>query len=130
MEKKFHYPNFNYIDDFIHTGLPADIYTSHCTLNALLQELVWKLASPSLLNLQPLLFALVFEIDTVNKTLHIPDDKLKQIQDILFFYACKTTVTKSQFQSLLGSFLYITRFFLKLYAFTFKTAYGSRSYYS
>ena len=39
MKEKFHYPNFNYIDDSIYTGLPADIYASHSTLNALLQEL-------------------------------------------------------------------------------------------
>ena len=59
------------------------------------------------------------EINTVNRTLRIPNDKLKDIQQICLDHVTKQKVTKSQYQSLLVSLLYITkcvkpaRFFLK-----------------
>ena len=49
------------------------------------------------------------EINTVNRTLRIPNDKLKDIQQICLDYVTKQKVTKSQYQSLLGSLLYITK---------------------
>ena len=49
------------------------------------------------------------EINTINRTLRIPQEKLQQIQHICHSYATKTKVTKPPFQSLLGSLLYITK---------------------
>ena len=49
------------------------------------------------------------EINTVNITLRIPDDKLQEIQQIWFSYVSKDKVTNSHFHSFLGSLLCITK---------------------
>ena len=49
------------------------------------------------------------EINTVNRTLKIPQEKLREIQNICLQFASKSKVTKNQLQSLLGSLLYITK---------------------
>ena len=43
------------------------------------------------------------QINSVNRTLRIPNEKLNQIQQICKEYVNKTKVTKNQYQSLLGS---------------------------
>ena len=48
-------------------------------------------------------------MDSVNKTLSIPEEKLKDIIDMVHNWQNKKTCTKTQFQSLLGSLLYITK---------------------
>ena len=45
----------------------------------------------------------------VNHTLCIPDNELKEIRNICLAYVTKNKVTQNQFQSLLGSLLYITK---------------------
>ena len=120
MKDKFHFPNlYNYIDDLIYTGLPGDINHSFDTLKALLQELGLEISVAKLIQPTTKAVCLGIEIDTITRTLSIPKDKLNEICDICLAYVSKSKVTKPQFQSLLGSLLYITkcvkpaRFFLK-----------------
>ena len=49
------------------------------------------------------------EINTIKSTLKIPVDKLCEIQNICKEFASRKKATKNQFQSLLGSLLYITK---------------------
>ena len=110
MKEKFHYPNlYNYIDDLIYTGLPGDIYQSYHTLIQLLHELGLDISISKLIEPTTVAICLGIEIDTVNRTLKIPIDKLKEIQLICQEYVSKHKVTKRQYQSLLGSLLYITK---------------------
>ena len=110
MKEKFHFPNlYNYIDDLIYTGLPVDIYRSFDTLKALLQELGLEISVAKLIQPTTKAVCLGIEINTVTRTLSIPQDKLNEIRDICLAYVSKTKVTKPQFQSLLGSLLYITK---------------------
>ena len=108
MVDTFGYPNlYNYIDDLVYTGLPDEIQRSYNTLLALLQDLGLEISTSKLI--EPTHIAVCLEINSVNRTLQIPKDKLTQIQQICQQYVSKKKVTKNQFQSLLGSILYITK---------------------
>ena len=110
MKEKFAYPNLhNHIDDLIYTGLPDQIYDSYHTLLCLLRELGLEISVSKLIEPTTVAVCLGIEINTVNRTLRIPNDKLKDIQQICLDYVTKQKVTKSQYQSLLGSLLYITK---------------------
>ena len=110
MADTFGYPNlYNYIDDLVYTGLPGDIQQSYQTLLALLKELGLEISTSKLIEPTNIAVCLGFEINSVNRTLRIPNDKLRQIQQICQEYFLKNKVTKNQFQSLLGSLLYITK---------------------
>ena len=49
-------------------------------------------------------------IDTVNRTLSIPDTKLEEIVNICKSWVSKTYCSKRQLQSLLGTLLYISKY--------------------
>ena len=107
MSDTFSYTNlYNYIDDLVYIGLPGEI---HQTLLALLQELGLEIRSTNLIKPTTSAIFLGIEIDSVNRTLKIPDDKLTQTQQICKEYVSKSRVTKNQYQSLLGSLLYIAK---------------------
>ena len=110
MKHKFHFPHlYNYIDDLIYTGLPHNIYQSYTTLMALLQELGQEISQSKLVPPTTIAVCLGIEIDTIHRTLKIPAEKLLEIQNICKNFAFKKKATKNQFQSLLGSLLYITK---------------------
>ena len=80
MSKKFNFPYLcNYIDDLIYTGLPNEIHTSYNTLIALLQELGLEISQSKLVSPTTTAICLGIEIDTVNRMLKIPDEKLSEI---------------------------------------------------
>ena len=92
---------YNYIDDLIYTGLPHE--------TTLLHELGLEISQSKLIAPMTRAICLGIEIGTVNKTLKIPTDKLHEILNICKTFSLKKRVTKHQFQSLLGSLLYITK---------------------
>ena len=49
------------------------------------------------------------QVNTVNKTLSIPEEKLQEIKNMCKTWTHKKVITKQQYQSLLGSLLYITK---------------------
>ena len=100
---------YNYIDDLIYIGLPDDIYQSFNTLMDLLQDLGLEISISKLVKPTTVAVCLGIEINTIQRTLRIPQEKLQEIQDICCSYVTKTRVTKPQFQSLLGSLLYTTK---------------------
>ena len=107
MADTFGYTNlYNYL---VYTDLPGEIQQSYQTLLALLQELGLEISYSKLIEPTTTAVCLGIEINSVNRTLRIPKDKLSQIQQIFKQYVCKKKVTKNQFQSLLGSLLYITK---------------------
>ena len=94
----------NYIDDFIHCGLPSNIGLSYKFLLDLLQDVgldisVNKLCPPS---------TDVILFDTVNRTISIPDNKLQEICQMCNVWSDKRIVIKNELQSL-GLLLYITK---------------------
>ena len=113
VKNNFNFPYlYNYIDDLIYTGLPQDIHTSYSTLIALLQELGLEISQSKLVSPTTTAVCLGIEINNSSRPLKIPDDKLLEILDICKKFASKVKATKNQLQSLLGSLIKPTRFFL------------------
>ena len=100
---------FNYIDDLIYTGLPANIHNSFQFLLNLIQELGLEISQKKLVPPSTSVVCLGIHIDTINRTLSIPDQKLAEIVDICKSWVSKTYCSKRQLQSLLGSLLYISK---------------------
>ena len=108
--KKFGYPNLlNYIDDLIYIGLPSNITASYEFLLRLLHELGLDISQNKLVAPSTSVVCLGILVDSVNRTISIPEGKLAEIVKLCNTWVDKTSCTKSQLQSLLGSLLYITK---------------------
>ena len=98
MADTFGYPNlYNYIDDLVYTGLPGVIHQSYNTLLALLQELGLEISTSKLIEPTHIAVCLGIEINSVNRTLQIPKDKLTQIQQICQQYVSKKKSLRTNF---------------------------------
>ena len=101
--KKFGYPNLlNYIDDLIYIGLPSNITASYEFLLQLLQELGLDISENKLVAPSTSVVCLGILVDSVNRTISIPEEKLAEIVKLCNTWTDKTSCTKSQLQSLLG----------------------------
>ena len=100
---------FNYIDDLIYTGLPSQIHSSYQFLLELLQELGLEIFQKKLVPPDTVVTCLGIQIDTVNRTLSIPHQKLQEIVKLCKDWVNKTYCSKKALQSLLGSLLYISK---------------------
>ena len=100
---------FNYIDDLIYVGLPSKIYDSYTFLLSLLQDLGLEISKSKLVEPSTQVVCLGILVDTVNRTISVLPDKLQDIRHICKSWVYRKTCTKNQFQSLLGSLLYITK---------------------
>ena len=108
----------NYLDDLIYCGLPSNINQAYECLIQLLEDLgldiSWKKLHPP--NTQVVCLCIMF--DTVNRTISCPPEKLQEIIALCNNWQNKSTCTKANLQSLLGSLLYVrkcvipARFFL------------------
>ena len=100
---------WNYIDDLIYTGLPSQIHKSFAFLQQLLQDLGLQISAKKLVAPSTSVVCLGILIDTVSRTISIPQDKLQEIANLCKQWASKTYASKKDLQSLLGSLLYITK---------------------
>ena len=108
--KKFGYPNLlNYIDDLIYIGLPSNIQHSYDFLLQLLQELGLEISHNKLVAPATSAVCLGILVDSVNRNISIPHEKLQEIVKLCASWNNKKFCTKNQLQSLLGSLLYITK---------------------
>ena len=99
----------NYIDDLIGHALPSQAHESFNTLTSLLQELGLQISSKKLISPTTRAVCLGIEVDTVNFTLAIPQEKLNEIGSTCDLWATKDTCSKRDLQSLLGQLLYISK---------------------
>ena len=100
---------WNYIDDLIYTGLPSTIHQSYQFLLSLLEELGLDISIEKLVAPATSVVCLGINIDTISRTISIPDQKLQEITNLCKNWSQKLYCTKNQLQSLLGSLLYITK---------------------
>ena len=100
---------WNYIDDLIYTGLPSEIHKSFAFLPQLLQDLGLEISAKKLVAPSTSVVCLGILIDTVHRTISIPPTKLQDIVHLCKNWSTKTYASKTDFQSLLGSLLYITK---------------------
>ena len=99
----------NYIDDLIYTGLPSEIHASYAFLKHLLAQLGLDISMKKLVPPSTVVTCLGIQIDTIERTLSIPEGKLKEITNLCKNWVSKTYCSKKNLQSLLGSLLYITK---------------------
>ena len=102
MNKNGHNALSNYIDDLIYCGLPSTIDQSYQFLLDLLQELRLDISVKKLCPPSTKVVCLGISFDTINRTLSIPDSKLKQSCAVCDSWSDKRMVTKNDLQSLLG----------------------------
>ena len=100
---------YNYIDDLVYIGPPDEIYNAYNYIIKLLQQLGLDISKEKLVPPTTSLICLGIQVDVVQKTISIPQDKLYQIHNDCKTWVGRTTCTKRQLQSLLGSLLYITK---------------------
>ena len=99
MKKHTHNALLNYIDDLIYIGLPSKIYQSYHFLLSLLKDLGLEVSDSKLVPPSTCVTCLGIQVDTVNKTLSIPEEKLQEIKQMCKTWTQKKTVTKQQYQS-------------------------------
>ena len=107
MMRRAGYDVINYVDDFVGVATPSVAHQSYEHLTKLLERLgldvsVKKLVSPSTSAI-----CLGVEIDTVAKTIAIPQEKLDRIHRLLDEWRHKRFCSTQQLQSLLGNLLYV-----------------------
>ena len=100
---------WNYIEDLIYMGLPSTIHQSYLFLLSLLEELGLDISMEKLVAPATSVVCLGINIDTISRTISIPDQKLQEITNLCKNWSHKLNCTKNQLQSLLGSLLYITK---------------------
>ena len=109
MKRHGHNALLNYIDDLIYIGLPSKIHESYTFLLSLLQDLGLQVSQKKLIPPSTEVVCLGILIDTVNKTISIPPEKLQEIKNMCEKWKYKKSCSRTQLQSLLGSLLHITK---------------------
>ena len=97
----------NYVDDFIGVGVPSVEHRSFACLQILLCELGFTISDKKLVEPTTKAVCLGVPIDAAAGTIAVPDEKLKQISDLVETWVTKHSCTCRQLQSLLGHLIYI-----------------------
>ena len=92
---------WNYIDDLIYTGLPSEIHKSFAFLQKLLQELGLQISDKKLVPASTAVVCLGILIDTVHRTISIPQSKLQDIVQLCRNWAKKTYASKKTYNHFL-----------------------------
>ena len=100
---------YNYIDNLIYIGLPHKIHQSFQFLQDLLKNLGLNISQDKLVPPSTSVVCLGIMVNTIDKTLSIPEAKLQEIKQLCIEWTMKTYCSKRDLQSLLGSLLYITK---------------------
>ena len=98
------FPNsYNYVDDLLYYGLPSNIYKSFAFLSDLLHQLGLKINPKKLVEPSTSVVSLGIFINTEDRTISIPPDKLQEIIQSCHEWHTKPLCSKRQLQCLLGS---------------------------
>ena len=100
---------FNYIDDLIYTGLPSQMDASFNFLKNLLVKLGLDISPKKLVPPSTSVTCLGILINSIQKTISIPPEKLAEITQLCIQWSTKTYCGKRDLQSLLGSLLYVSK---------------------
>ena len=99
----------NYIDDFVGIGVPSVMQASYHFLLAFLKRLGLDVSEKKLEHPGTKAVCFGVEIDTVKRTISIPQEKLLNIVKSVSEWLNKPSCTKHQLQSLLGRLLYVRK---------------------
>ena len=100
---------WNYIDDFLCISLPSQIHHIYDRLQQLLEELGLTVSSKKLVPPSTQVTCLGIVVNTVDFSIAIPVEKLAVIKNMCRDWSCKSTCSKKELQSLLGSLLYVAK---------------------
>ena len=96
MKNHNHNALLNYIDNLIYVGLPSNIQNSYQFLLSLLADLGLQISKSKLVNPFTAVVCLNILLDTVSKTISIPQEKLLEIKNLCKNWKGKTVCTKNQ----------------------------------
>ena len=99
----------SYIDDYMMYGNEANCKRAFERLTILLQELGFTIKVKKNVLPTTKMICLGILMDSNSLTMSIPPEKLGQIKNLIKNWDFKTSCTKNQLQSLLGSLLYISK---------------------
>ena len=97
----------NYVDDFIGVATPSVARRSCVFLQDLLKRLGLDVSVKKLVPPGTRVVCLSIEVDTRQRTVSIPEEKMHRIVDMVDAWASKRVCTKRELQSLLGNLLYV-----------------------
>ena len=100
---------FNYIDYLIYVGLPSKIDAAFDFLMSLLSDLGLEVSTKKLVVPSTSVVCLGILIDSQERTISIPPEKLNQIANLCSLWTDKTYCSKRDLQSLLGHLLCIAK---------------------
>ena len=109
MKNKGHPYLLNYIDDLCYCELPSKIDTAYQCLLQLLQDLGLDISTKKLTPPSTKVVCLGILFDTEGETISIPEEKLQGIIATCRSWIGRTSCSKTELQSLLGSLLYISK---------------------
>ena len=97
----------NYVDDFVGVATPDVARRSYDALRQLMRQLGLDVSAKKLVSPATSAVCLGVNIDTVDATISIPQEKLGHITAMVHEWSKKQFCTKRHLQSLLGNLLYI-----------------------
>ena len=97
----------NYVDDFVGVATPSVARRFYVFLQELLARLGLDVSSKKLVPPGTRVICLGVEVDTRQRTLAIPEEKMRRISDMVDAWRHKSVCTKRELQSLLGNLLYV-----------------------
>ena len=87
---------YNYVDDLLYCGLPSNVYKSFTFLSDLLHQLGLKINPKKLVKPSTSVVCLGILINTEDRTMSIPSDKLQEIighMKLILYKGCCTQET-------------------------------------
>ena len=99
----------NYVDDFVGVGTPSVVSASYDCLLDLLHPLGLDISKKKLCPPSTKAVCLGVEIDTVTRTISVPQEKLQRIHHMVDAWGNRRFCSVCQLQSLLGHLMYIQK---------------------
>ena len=103
------YQIWNYIDDFLCMALPSKIQHSYVRLESLLQELGLTISEKKLVPPSTKVMCLGILVNTEDCSISIPQEKLTVIKQFCLQWSTRSSCSKKELQSHLGSLLYVAK---------------------
>ena len=101
------YTIIDYIDDYVGVGIPSITMASYAALIDLMNDLGLTISQKKLVYPSMQVTCLGVLIDTVNGTISIPPDKLRDVTDTVRQWLERDIASKRELQSILGLLLYV-----------------------
>ena len=103
------YSGASYLDDLIGVALASEGMKAYLSLGNLLHELGLEENVPKACPPSTVQIVLGIEIDTIKRTLSVPEGRVEEISDLLYKWRRKIKTNKVDLQSLIGKLQFVTK---------------------